>query len=178
MGDLARAGAVYTTEAITTLDHDYPSWATGRVIPHGIYDVLNNRDHINLGHSCDTATFACDSFARYCGGSPDVIFECVGVPGLLQECIALARPRSKVVVVGVCMQPDNLIPGLAVIKELSLQFVVAYYKRDFDFTIAMLEQSRVASLEMVTDIVGFDGFSDAFEALRNPTHQCKIILEP
>ncbi len=65
LGDLARAGEVYTTEAIRTLDHDYPSWATGRVIPHGIYDVLNNRGHINLGLSCDTAAFACDSFARY-----------------------------------------------------------------------------------------------------------------
>jgi hypothetical protein len=65
LGDLARAGTVYATEAITTWDHDYPSWATGRVIPHGIYDFLNNRGHINLGLSCDTAAFACDSFARY-----------------------------------------------------------------------------------------------------------------
>lgn len=65
LGDLARAGEVYATQAITTLDHDYPSWATGRVIPHGIYDVLANRGHINLGLSCDTAAFACDSFARY-----------------------------------------------------------------------------------------------------------------
>jgi hypothetical protein len=65
LGDLARAGEVYTTAAIATWDHDYPSWATGRVIPHGIYDVLNNRGHINLGLSCDTAAFACDSFARY-----------------------------------------------------------------------------------------------------------------
>ncbi len=65
LGDLARAGKVYTTEAIRTLDHDYPSWATGRVIPHGIYDVLANRGHINLGLSYDTAAFACDSFARY-----------------------------------------------------------------------------------------------------------------
>jgi len=65
LGDLARAGKVYTTQAIATLDHDYPSWATGRVIPHGIYDVLANRGHINLGLSCDTAAFACDSFARY-----------------------------------------------------------------------------------------------------------------
>jgi len=65
LGDLARAGTVYTTEAIKTWDHDYPSWATGRVIPHGIYDVLNNRGHINLGLTCDTAAFACDSFARY-----------------------------------------------------------------------------------------------------------------
>ncbi len=65
LGDLARAGAVYTTEALKTWDHDYPSWATGRFIPHGIYDLLNNRGHINLGLSCDTAAFACDSFARY-----------------------------------------------------------------------------------------------------------------
>ncbi len=48
-----------------TLISDFPSWATGVVIPHGIYDVFENRGHINLGLSHDTTAFACDSFRWY-----------------------------------------------------------------------------------------------------------------
>lgn len=117
-------------------------------------------------------------FASLAGGPPDVVFECVGVPGLIQECVGLVRPRGQVVVVGVCMQPDTILPGVAVMKEVAIQFVVAYEKQDFDFTLAMLDRGRIASEEMVTDVVGFDGFSAAFEALKQPSTQCKVMLEP
>ncbi|MGH0030558.1 MAG: zinc-binding dehydrogenase, partial [Myxococcota bacterium] len=117
-------------------------------------------------------------FAALAGGAPDVVFECVGVPGLIQECVGLVRPRGQVVVVGVCMQPDTILPGVAVMKEVALQFVVAYEKQDFDFTLRMLDQGRIASEEMVTDVVGFDRFSQAFEELKQPTTQCKVLLEP
>jgi hypothetical protein len=65
LGDFARAGEVYTCKTIKTLDHDFPSWRIGKIVPHGIYDVLRNRGHVNLGLSCETASFACDSFAQY-----------------------------------------------------------------------------------------------------------------
>jgi len=117
------------------------------------------------------------AFARLTGGPPDVVFECVGVKGLIQDCIGLAAPRSKVVVVGMCMEPDVIVPGIAVVKELDLTFAIAYRKRDFDLTIAMLAQDRIASEEMVTDVVDLEGLCEAFEALKRPTTQCKVMLE-
>ena len=50
---------------IETLDHDYPSLAEGRVIPHGIYDLKKNHGYINLGTSHDTSEFAIDSLCRW-----------------------------------------------------------------------------------------------------------------
>jgi (R,R)-butanediol dehydrogenase/meso-butanediol dehydrogenase/diacetyl reductase len=118
------------------------------------------------------------AFAREAGGPPDVIFECVGVPGLLQQCIGMARSRGRVVVVGVCMQPDMIFPAMAVVKEVALQFVVAYHRRDFELSIEMLDRGRIAGQDMITDIVDLAAFPSAFEALKTPTHQCKVILEP
>ena len=46
-------------------DHDFPTWADGVLIPHGIYDPARNRGHINLGLSHDTSQFACDSLKWY-----------------------------------------------------------------------------------------------------------------
>ena len=62
LGQLFRAGRVWTQRAFQALDHDFPSWATGVVIPHGIYDLARNLGHINIGLSHDTSEFACDSF--------------------------------------------------------------------------------------------------------------------
>jgi 2-desacetyl-2-hydroxyethyl bacteriochlorophyllide A dehydrogenase len=117
-------------------------------------------------------------FQRETGGPPDVVFECVGVPGLLQQCIGMTRPRGRVVVVGVCMQPDMIFPALAVIKEVDVRFVVAYHRSDFELAIEMLDRGRIEAHDMITDIVGLNAFPSAFEALKSPTHQCKVILEP
>jgi len=65
LGQLYRKGRVWTQRAFQAFDHDFPSWATGRIIPHGIYDLARNRGHINIGLSHDTSQFACDSFRWY-----------------------------------------------------------------------------------------------------------------
>jgi hypothetical protein len=65
LGYLYRAGRVWTQRPFRAFDHDFPSWATGVVIPHGIYDLARNRGHLNLGLSHDTSQFACDSLRWY-----------------------------------------------------------------------------------------------------------------
>ena len=62
LGTLYRKGRVRCSEAFQAFDHDFPSWADGVLIPHGIFDPMLNRGHINLGLSRDTSEFACDSF--------------------------------------------------------------------------------------------------------------------
>jgi len=118
------------------------------------------------------------AFTRDAGGPPDVVFECVGAPGLLQQCIGMVRPRGRVVVVGVCMQPDTIFPVMAVVKEIELRFVVAYRRQDFELTVEMLDRGRIPGREMVTDVVSLAAFPTAFEALKRPTSQCKVMLEP
>ena len=51
IGNLYRSGTLYTTETVTTFDHDFFSFADGKVVPHGIYDVQHNRGYLSLGIS-------------------------------------------------------------------------------------------------------------------------------
>jgi hypothetical protein len=62
LGKMYRKGRSRSGSPFQSLDHDYPSWADGVLIPHGIYDRQANLGHINLGLSHDTSQFACDSF--------------------------------------------------------------------------------------------------------------------
>ena len=65
IGNFYRAGHLLTQGVIKTFDHDFPSFASGVIIPHGLYDVKQNDGHVNLGTSHDTGEFACDSIERW-----------------------------------------------------------------------------------------------------------------
>lgn len=60
-----RAGKSYCGRALPVQDHDYPSLATGVVVPHGIYDVTQNRGYVSLGQSRDTSEFLCDNLRHH-----------------------------------------------------------------------------------------------------------------
>jgi len=62
---LFRDGCLYTQGTIITPDHDFKSYATGSVIPHGIWDINRNAGYINLGISKDTSEFACDCIRNW-----------------------------------------------------------------------------------------------------------------
>jgi hypothetical protein len=62
LGEFFRAGQSWSDGANAVFDHDFPSYADGKIIPHGLYDIKRNIGHITLGTSRDTSQFACDSF--------------------------------------------------------------------------------------------------------------------
>ena len=64
------------------------------------------------------------------------------------------------------------------IKEVDIAFCFVYDKSDFRMAIDMLAQGRINAAELVTHTVGFDAFPDAFEALKKPSDQIKVMLEP
>jgi hypothetical protein len=61
LGNFYRDGKLFTKETLKTFDHDFPSFADGVVIPHGLYDMKLNRGYLHLGTSHDTSEFACDA---------------------------------------------------------------------------------------------------------------------
>ena len=60
IGPFFRPGALWSQGVVEVFDHDFPSFASGVVIPHGLYDLKHNVGHIHLGTSHDTGQFACD----------------------------------------------------------------------------------------------------------------------
>lgn len=112
------------------------------------------------------------------GPKRPVIFECVGVPGMIDGIIAAAPLNSRVVVVGVCMGSDQLRPALALGKEIDLRFVFAYTPLEFRDTLHMLADGKVDGSPLITGKVGLDGVAAAFEALGDPERHAKILVDP
>lgn len=61
LGGFYRDGVTDGVEPTIVNDHDFPSSANGKVIPHGIYDLGKNQASLHLNTSHDTTEFACES---------------------------------------------------------------------------------------------------------------------
>ena len=61
LGNLYRAGKCFCTQALKVYDHDYEHLSEGKIIPHGIYDLQQNKGYISIGASAETADFIKDN---------------------------------------------------------------------------------------------------------------------
>jgi threonine dehydrogenase-like Zn-dependent dehydrogenase len=109
---------------------------------------------------------------------PAVVFECVGVPGVLDQLMAASPRGTRIVVVGVCMEADTIYPMLGISKELNLQFVLGYTPDEFAATLAHIAEGRIPVAPLITGTVGVEGVAGAFEALASPERHAKILVEP
>jgi threonine dehydrogenase-like Zn-dependent dehydrogenase len=107
-----------------------------------------------------------------------VIFECVGMPGVIDSLIDGAPLFSRVVVVGVCVGVDQITPAMAINKEIDLRFVLGYTPLEFRDTLSMLAEGEVDPRPLITATVGLDGVDTAFTALGSPDVHAKILIDP
>lgn len=107
-----------------------------------------------------------------------VIFECVGVPGVIDQIITGAPLFSRVVVVGVCMKSDAIRPVMAINKEIELRFVLGYTPLEFRDALHLLADGKVNAAPIVTGEVGLAGVDAAFTALADPETHAKILIDP
>jgi (R,R)-butanediol dehydrogenase/meso-butanediol dehydrogenase/diacetyl reductase len=117
-------------------------------------------------------------FAALSGGRPQIVFECVGLPGLLQQAIECAGVRGRVLVAGVCFGQDRIVPLTGLMKEVNVQFSQCYTEENFAQVIDAIATGRVHPEPMHTHTVGFQELPQVFEALRSNPQGCKVLIDP
>jgi threonine dehydrogenase-like Zn-dependent dehydrogenase len=119
-----------------------------------------------------------ERFAKEAGAKQAVLFECVGVPGMLAQLMKQAPRGGRVIVVGVCLEEDRFQPLVPIAKELNLQFVLGYTPEEFAATLRALADGELDASAFITGKVGVDGVAGAFETLATPERHVKILVEP
>ena len=100
------------------------------------------------------------------------------MPGVIDEIMKSAPRGTRVVIVGVCMEPDTIHPLRGISKELSLQFVLGYDGDEFAATLHHVAEGAIPTRPLITGKVGLDGVAGAFAELASPERHAKILVEP
>ena len=90
----------------------------------------------------------------------------------------MAPRGARVLVVGVCMQPDTIHPMVGIGKELSLQFVLGYEPHEFAGCLTAIAEGAVDLAPWITGTVTVDDVPHAFDELGNPERHAKILVVP
>ena len=112
------------------------------------------------------------------GRQPLVVFEAVGVPGIINATMRDVPRETKIVVVGLCMESDTIQPVYGVLKELTIQFVVTYTGEEFEQAMHLIADGTVDVAPMITGHVGLSGIAQAFTDLSQPELHTKIVVTP
>ncbi len=119
-----------------------------------------------------------DVWRRVDGTKPLVVFEAVGVPGLLDAAMAAAPKAARILVVGVCMEPDAIRPMLGIAKELDISFALGYSYEEFAGALRSIAEGELDVAPLITGRVPIDGVPGAFADLAVPEAHCKILVTP
>jgi threonine dehydrogenase-like Zn-dependent dehydrogenase len=119
-----------------------------------------------------------EAWTRIAGARVPVAFEAVGVKGMLDEIITAAPRSTRVVVAGVCMEPDTIRPLIAIAREVSLHFVLGYDPLEFGRTLNHIAAGEIDVAPLITGEVGISGVPGAFAALADPEAHAKILVMP
>ena len=118
-----------------------------------------------------------DAVKSITGRAPDVVFECIGVKSTLGAAIGMVGRRGQVVVIGVCMESDSIYPLSCVMKEVQINFALAYTRGEFQETINALSNGIIDPTPMITDVIKVDQVPDMFTALKRPGTRAKVMVE-
>jgi threonine dehydrogenase-like Zn-dependent dehydrogenase len=119
-----------------------------------------------------------DAWRRVDGMKTAVLFEAVGVPGMLDEAMRAAPRDARILVVGVCMQEDRIYPMRGIGRELTITFSLGYDPMEFGETLGLIADGSLDVTPLVTGAVGIDGVPAAFKALADPETHAKILVIP
>lgn len=127
-----------------------------------------------LEANAELANRVTDSF----GGPADIVFECTGSPGAISRSVDLVVRRGTVVSSGMCFDAEPFIAGPATMKQIRLQFSMAYVLDDFHRAIAALDAGHVEPRAMVSDQVALSALPAKLESLRSGHTGCKVMVKP
>lgn len=111
-------------------------------------------------------------------GQPDVVFECVGMPGLIAQAVGQVRSRGTILLLGLCTRPDTINSFAMLQKEVRLVTSAFFTRQDYEDALDALSTGAVEPRLMVTETIGLEQVPDMFAALRQRTRQCKVLIAP
>jgi len=147
-----------------------------------VQDINRNQEEraLAMGASAfitteDDAVAASD---RALGGKADIVYECVGIPGLIAQAVEQVRVKGTVLILGLCTRPDSFVPFTALSKEVRLQTSAFFKRQEYEGALDALDAGAAEPRLLVTDTVSLDAVPATFESLKHRTHQCKVLIAP
>jgi (R,R)-butanediol dehydrogenase/meso-butanediol dehydrogenase/diacetyl reductase len=111
-------------------------------------------------------------------GKADIVFECVGIPGLIAQAVEQVRPRGTILLLGLCTKLDTFNSFAMLSKEVRLVTSAFFTVPEYQASLDALAEGAIEPRLLVTDTISLSQTPEVFESLKHRTSQCKVLIAP
>ncbi len=108
----------------------------------------------------------------------NLVYECVGLPGLLREIIAGVGFEARIVMGGYCMEPEEFYVFAAQNKRLNIQFAAGEEAEDMALALRSIAEGTVDIRPWLSERIGLNGVADAVAAMSGAQAPIRSVVDP
>lgn len=108
----------------------------------------------------------------------NLIYECVGKPGLLQQMIQGAPFGARIVMGGFCLEPEQIYVPLGQMKRLKINFACGEEPQDMQLALRVLAENLIDMRPWLGKRIGLSEVGAALAKMDDPSSPVRTIVDP
>ena len=109
---------------------------------------------------------------------PTLVYECAGVPGLLQRIIESVGFGARIVMGGYCMEAESLFVFAAQNKRLTVHFAGGEEPQDMELALRSISEGTVDVSSWLGARIGLSGVGGALAEMSGPLARVRTVVDP
>lgn len=108
----------------------------------------------------------------------NLVYECVGKPGLLSQIMNSVGFGARIVVGGFCLEPEQLYVPSGQMRRLKIYFAAGEEQQDLDLALHSIADGKVDIASWVGGRIGLTGVEDALHAMSSASAPVRTVVDP
>jgi 2-desacetyl-2-hydroxyethyl bacteriochlorophyllide A dehydrogenase len=108
----------------------------------------------------------------------NIIYECVGLPGMLQQIIASAPFEGRIVMGGYCMEEEHFFSFVAQNKRLNIQFAGGEEAQDMDTALRGIDDGTIDISAWIGGRIGLGSVAQAMAEMSGLAAPIRTVVDP
>jgi threonine dehydrogenase-like Zn-dependent dehydrogenase len=107
-----------------------------------------------------------------------LIYECVGVRGMLNEIVKSVGHGARIIMGGFCLEPEHLYVPCAQLKRLRIEFAGGEEPEDIALALRSIADGTVDVRPWLGARIGLGNVASALEAMKDPRSPIRTVVDP
>lgn len=108
----------------------------------------------------------------------NLVYECVGKRGLLNEIIHSVGFGARIVIGGFCLEPEELYIPSAQMRRLKIHFAAGEEQQDLDLALRSIADGKIDIQPWLGARIGLTGVEDALDEMTSPSAPVRTVVDP
>lgn len=108
----------------------------------------------------------------------NLVYECVGLPGLMSEIISAVAFDARIVMGGYCMAIEQFYVFAAQNKRLTIHFAGGEEQQDMELALRSIADGTIDVRPWIGERIGLGAVADAVERISGPLAPVRSVIDP